>query len=142
MITYIRDDLPLYHRRKLEPESVKSICLDVMDGLEENPLHYMCVSYRSPRFCKVPDFISSLTSAAELIYKSRNELLLIGNFNMDIHTNDDEDITADKSLSDFCDRFCFTNQISEPTHVTENSKTLIDVVLTSHPELAIMTLFM
>ena len=52
---------------------------------------------------------------------------------MDIHTNDDEDITADKSLSDFCDRFCFTNQISEPTRVTENSKTLIDIVLTSHP---------
>ena len=145
LITYIRDDLPVYHRRNLEPESVESICLDVMDSKKTRFI--ICVCYRSPRFCKVPDFISSLTSAAELMYKSRNELLLLGNFNMDIYTNDDEDRTADKSLSDFCDRFCFTYSCHREF---QNANC---VVLASHPEryakaviciseFAIMTLFM
>lgn len=99
MITYIRDDLPVYHRRNLEPESVESICLDVMDSKKTRFI--ICASVTDHRRS------ISLTSAAELMYKSRNELLLLGNFNMDIYTNDDEDRTADKSLSDFCDRFCF-----------------------------------
>lgn len=33
-----------------------------------------------------------------------------------------------------CDRFCLFNQITEPTRVTEKSKSLIDVILASHPE--------
>lgn len=33
-----------------------------------------------------------------------------------------------------CDRFCLFNQITEPTRVTEKSKSLIDVILASHAE--------
>jgi len=38
------------------------------------------------------------------------------------------------SLKDFCDRFCLQNQINESTRVTENTMTLLDVLLSSHPE--------
>ena len=33
-----------------------------------------------------------------------------------------------------CSRFCIYNQIRDPTRVAEKTKTLIDVVLASHPE--------
>lgn len=39
-----------------------------------------------------------------------------------------------KSLKDFYDRFCLHNQINEPTRVTDKTKTLLDVILASHPE--------
>ena len=41
---------------------------------------------------------------------------------------------SNQELSDFCDQFCLTNVISEPTRVTKSSASLIDVILVSHPE--------
>ena len=37
-------------------------------------------------------------------------------------------------LVDFCNRFCLSNRINEPTRVTKTSKSLIDVLLTSLAE--------
>ena len=37
-------------------------------------------------------------------------------------------------LVDFCNRFCLSNRIDNPTRVTKTSKSLIDVLLTSHAE--------
>ena len=42
--------------------------------------------------------------------------------------------SPDRNVSDFCDRFCLSNQITEPTRVTDKTSTLIDVMLSSHPE--------
>lgn len=35
---------------------------------------------------------------------------------------------------DFCHRFCFVNKITEPTRVTDRTKSLLDVILVSHAE--------
>ena len=35
---------------------------------------------------------------------------------------------------DFCHRFCFVNKITEPTRVTDRTKTILDVILVSHAE--------
>ena len=58
LIAFIRDDLLVYRRRKLEPQAVESFCLDVRDSRKSRFI--VCACYRSPKFCKVPDFISSL----------------------------------------------------------------------------------
>ena len=68
------------------------------------------------------------------MYRSRRELLLLGDFNMDMTNDESVGRRADSNLTDFCDKFCLDNQIKEPTRVTENTKTLIDVMLASHPE--------
>ena len=64
MIAFIREDLRAIRRLKLEPEAVESICLDVMDSRKSRFI--VCACYRSPKFCKVSDFISALTSAEKL----------------------------------------------------------------------------
>ena len=76
-------DLSVYRRRKLEPKKVESICLDVKDT--NNTRFIVCACYRSPSKCKckVSHFISSLSSAIELMYRSRNEILLLRDFNME-----------------------------------------------------------
>ena len=78
--------------------------------------------------------MSSLTSATELMYKSRQEILLIGDFNMDMLVREHVEESQHNSLKDFCDRSCLQNQIKEPTRLTENTMSLIDVILSSHPE--------
>ena len=132
LIAFIREDLRAIHRLTLEPEAVESICLDVMDSRKYRFI--VCACYRLPKFCKVLDFISALTSATELMYRSRRELLLLGDFNMDMTNDESVGRRGDSNLTDFCDKFCLNNQIKEPTRVTENTKTLIDVMLASHPE--------
>ena len=132
LMAFVRDDLPVYRRRKLEPDSVESICLDVMDSRKCRFIVYAC--YRSEKVNKSSEFISSLTSAIELMYKCRQEIILIGDYNLDMLVDCDEGRKGNKELKDLCDRFCLFNQITEATRVTEKSKSLIDVILASHPE--------
>lgn len=84
--------------------------------------------------CKPTDFLLSLTSAIVLMYKCRQEVVLIGDFNLDMYINQDEGRKGNAAFQEFCDKFCLQNQISEPTRVTDKTKTLIDVILATHPE--------
>ena len=136
LIAFVREDLPVCRRCKLEPELVESICLDVMGSRKARFI--VCACYRSPKFCKIADFISSLTSAAELMYRSREEILLIGDFNIDMLVRGNREDTENNSLKDFCDRFCLHNQIKETTRLTQKTMTLLDVILASHPERYVM----
>ena len=111
---------------------MESICLGVMDAKKSRFIVSAC--YRSPKFCKVTDFVSLLSSATELMLKSRNELMQLGDFNNDMNTDANKGKAADPALLDFCDRFCLDNQITEPTRVTDNTKSHIDVILVSQSE--------
>ena len=101
LIAFIREDLRAIHCLKLEPEAVESICLDVMDSRKSQFI--VCACYRPPKFCKVLDFISALTSATELMYRSRRELLLLGDFNMDMTNDESVGKRANSNMTDFCD---------------------------------------
>ena len=132
LLAYIRNDLSAYRRLKLESSNIESICLDVKGS--NNSRFIVCGCYRSPTKCKESDFLASLSTAAENMYNTRRELLLLGDFNMDMYENRDEGRFPDTRLVDFCNRFCLSNRIDNPTRVTKTSKSLIDVLLTSHAE--------
>ena len=68
------------------------------------------------------------------MFKCRKEIILIGDYNLDMLVNEDEGRTENKALKDLCDRFCLFNQITKPTRVTGKSQSLIEVILPSHPE--------
>ena len=78
--------------------------------------------------------MASMSSAAELMYKTRKELLLIGDFKQDMYTNFVKNGLPNKNLVDFRHRFCFVNNITEPTRVTDRTNSLLDVILVSHAE--------
>ena len=131
-LVYFRADLSVYRGAKLEPREVGSIWLDVKDV--NNGRFLVCGCYRSPGKCNELEFMASMSSAAELMYKTRKELLLIGDFNQDMYTNFVENLLPNKNLVDLCHRFCFENKITELTRVTDRAKSLLDVILVSHPE--------
>ena len=57
LLVYIRADLSVYRRAKLEPRDVESICLDVKDV--NNNRFLVCGCYRSPSKCNKLEFMSS-----------------------------------------------------------------------------------
>ena len=119
LLAYIRNDLSAYRRLKLESSDIESICLDVKNS--NNSRFIVCACYRSPTKCKESDFLASLSTAAENMYNTRKELLLLGDSNMDMYENRDEGRFANIRLVDFCNRFCLSNRINEPTRVTKTS---------------------
>ena len=68
------------------------------------------------------------------MYGSRQDILLIGDFNIDMLVRGNSKDAKNNSLKDFLDRFCLHNQINEPTRVTDKTMALLDVILASHPE--------
>ena len=42
--------------------------------------------------------------------------------------------SPDNRLSEYCDRFQLTNIVTVPTRITDTSSTLLDVILTTHPQ--------
>ena len=45
-----------------------------------------------------------------------------------------DDCSPDTRLSEYCDRFQLTNTVTGPTRTTDTSSTLLDVILTTHPQ--------
>ena len=65
---------------------------------------------------------------------NEKEIMFIGDLNMNMLKSFDNPNGPNKDLTKFIEQFCLTNVIHEATRTTNYSKTLLDVVLTSHPE--------
>ena len=133
LLAYIHNSLTARRQLKLEPTGVESICLNVKGNT--NTWFFVCACYRSPSECKVTDFISACSTAAEKMLKIRNEIVFIGDFNIDIMDYVDGNVhNTNNPLADFCDRYCLSNTITEPKRFTNTSETLIDVILVNRTE--------
>ena len=73
---------------------------------------------------------------ADKMLKSESEIIFLGDFNIDmLQSNCNINLHCHTNpLTDFCDQFCLSNTIDEPTRVTKTSKSLIDVILVNRPE--------
>ena len=64
------------------------------------------------------------------MYNLRQEIVVIGDLNFDLFS-DHNDI---KKFKELCDQFQLANSIETPTRVTESTATLLDLILSSHPD--------
>ena len=128
IMAYVRSNITVVRRRKFEPANIESLSLDVKGN---NGVYFMiCACYRSPSKCKPAVFLTSLATTLELMYNSRREIVVIGGLNFDLFS-DHNDI---KKFKELCDQFQLTNSIETPTRVTESTATLLDLILSSHPD--------
>ena len=68
------------------------------------------------------------------MYNKRKEIMFIGDLNLNLQTGNANPAGPNKEVSEFCNRFCLTNCIQDPTRMTDSTQTLLDVILVSHPE--------
>jgi hypothetical protein len=132
ILVYIRSTITAVRRVNLEPEGIESICLDIKGC--GNSWFIVCACYRSPGKCKISDFIPSCVDAAERMYVKRKEIIFIGDFNMDMLIGQNNPQRPNQDLSNFIEQPCLTNLITNPTRVTKSTKSLLDVILVSHPD--------
>ena len=88
---------------------------------------FVCTAYRPPGTslsCFENDFSETLTSALSF----NKPIYILGDLNCNVlDTND----PGHRSLLDFSTCFNLTQLVDKPTRITEHSRTLIDVILTS-----------
>ena len=60
--------------------------------------------------------------------------MFLGDFNIDMLSETGPSVGSSYNLSNFRHQFCLTNTTSSPARVTASAKTLLDVILVSHPE--------
>ena len=130
IMVYIKHSVSAYRRRKLKPVDIEAVCIDVKG--RGNTWFSLLACYRSPNKNKPTEFLSTLYSTTENLYNHRNELLIIGDLNFNMLNNDS--CSPDNRLSEYCDRFQLTNIVTVPTRITDTSSTLLDVILTTHPQ--------
>ena len=130
IMVYIKHSVSAYRRRKLKPVDIEAVCIDVKG--RGNTWFSLLACYRSPNKNKPTEFLSTLYSTTQNLYNHRNELLIIGDLNFNMLNNDS--CSPDNRLSEYCDRFQLTNIVTVPTRITDTSSTLLDVILTTHPQ--------
>ena len=125
VVAYVHDDFmsSAHRRNKFEPSYLECLCLDLKDS--NNSRFIVLACYRSLSKCKISDFLKSLSLVTEETYKLRNKILVVGDFSLDRYQNEMKGRKPNKTLVDFCRKFSFVNLITEPTWVTEKSKTLM-----------------
>ena len=55
-----------------------------------------------------------------------NNIIITGDFNLDVFSRQ-----TSRKVSELCEQFSLYQTVSEPTHFTENSSSLIDIILTN-----------
>lgn len=86
MLVYIRNSVVARRQPKMEPENVESIFLNVKGFV--NKSFYICACYRSSNPCRVSDFISACSTAADKMFKSKSEIIFSSDVNIDMLQND------------------------------------------------------
>ena len=85
--------------------------------------------YRPPDSTTVFDALYSLFNK---VWVKRKNVILLGDFNSNMPSDNDQELSqAGKKLQRILSSFRYSNVIKHPTRVTENSKSLIDLIIVS-----------
>lgn len=96
-------------------------------GVKQNGLKLAIgTAYRPPWLC-VDTFIDAMTESVSS-FSAYDHIILMGDFNINLLNTDD---TNSKKLQDFIQSINLQQYVKEPTHFTDHSETLLDIVCSS-----------
>ena len=119
-----------YERKlQLEDPDNETICIEVK--LRRNLPCLIICAYRAPDKLIAP-FIDYLDDVTREVLRSGKQIVIVGDLNCDYLKNSFPQI---KALKEFLDVYKLTQLIHEPTRSAFTSESLIDLLITSAPEL-------
>ena len=124
VMIYVKDCLHYKRREDLEPRNIESIWLE----LTNNHKHILFgLFYRPPN--SNSNYFSDIEDSIALAVDSPgiSEIIITGDFNLNLLNSQ----TA-KKINSICSQFSFYQSITQPTHFTENSSSLIDILLVTN----------
>ena len=133
-LIYCKSYLPLIHRKDLCTRDLVAIWMQ-LKFQTANVL--FSVIYRSELEC--PNFLENAYEILEKAWLKTDHIFLMGDFRCDLLSNlsnprpDVQNKT--RKLLDLFEQFDMQNIVDEPTRLTPQTETLIDLIVTTRPEL-------
>ena len=125
---YIKENISYIRRKDLENENIENIVIEIIIKESKNVL--IATHYRPPNSSKhlSRNFNDIFNESLSLYCSESKEVMLLGDLNVDyLKKNDNRD------LKTIIHQNGFTQIIKEPTRITKDSKTLIDIIATNYP---------
>ena len=127
---YIRERIPYTRRKDLECDNLEIMWLEI--SFKNAKKFLIAVLYRPPDQCK--NFVETLSNKLETVQNENKETIITGDINCDYaNPESHRDVKSCLSMNGF------KQLIKKPTTITENTSTIIDVLLTNSPENVVRT---
>ena len=125
VILYVKETLRYKRRADLEIRGIECIWIELLNNHQRI---LFGLSYRPPN--SHADYLSSIEDSLGLaIDAGITDIVVTGDFNINM-TNPNSARKIDNS----CTQFSFHQTIDQPTHFTENSSSLIDILLVTNKD--------
>ena len=123
IIVYIKNDIPCKRRQDLELLNIECVWLEV--NIKNRKL-LVGTFYRPP--CSSSQILTDIENSIGLAVDTGiSDIVITGDFNINMLNPQSE-----KKILDICKEYNLKQLINEPTHFTESSSTLIDLILVSN----------
>nr|XP_022287616.1 uncharacterized protein LOC111100237 isoform X1 [Crassostrea virginica]XP_022287617.1 uncharacterized protein LOC111100237 isoform X1 [Crassostrea virginica]XP_022287618.1 uncharacterized protein LOC111100237 isoform X1 [Crassostrea virginica] len=122
VIIYLSSAVSAFRRKDLEPSSIECIWLEL-----DNPTckYFLCCLYRPPHTNST--FWNNLSWSSDGVSEKSDKIIIVGDLNVDFLN-----IQNTHVIRDILSNNVLVNLISEPTRITNTTRTLIDPILASH----------
>ena len=126
---YVKDGIPYTRRMDLERDDLELIWMEI--SFRNSKSFLVGVLYRPPDTSKhySKNFQKSLKDVLDIITNDNKESIILGDINCDYLKNNDH-----RTIKDIFVTHGYKQIINKATRITEQSETLIDVILTNSPE--------
>lgn len=125
---YYRNHLSITSREELVPEGVEAVCIEIS---KSKCKPFLVASLYRPPNAKIEIF-DKIQTLVEKIDNEDKDIILVGDLNCDLLSKDKTCHT--NRLLDIQELFQLKQLITEPTRVTVNTGTLLDLFMTNTPE--------
>ena len=130
VILYVKDTLHYTRRMDLEPNGIEFLWIELV--LKHKHILFG-LFYRPPSSNAA--YLSSIEDSVHLaIDTGIQEIIVTGDFNCNMLNTQ-----LSVKIRDLCEQFSLEQVINEPTHYTEHSSSLLDVILTSNKDHLILS---
>lgn len=125
LIIYIKEGLHYRRRKDLEPLHTECIWIEVSNSQK----HILFgLFYRPPNADSI--YYSSIEDSLNLAVDTEiQDIIVTGDFNFNIFNQQ-----TSRKIESLCNQFALYQSIDEPTHFTETSSSLLDIILVSNKD--------
>lgn len=125
LVIYVKEDLRCTLRDNLHVDGIETLWLEVKQAMQKSFL--LGYTYRPPSANQ--KWITDFESILEQVYSENKEIILLGDFNLNLLENN-----INRNWLQVTESVNLTQLVNMPTRVTANSSTLIDHAYCNKPE--------
>ena len=131
VIIYVKENIPCKRRLDLEIDGLECIWLEIK---LKNKTILLSLVYRPPN--SPAQTLTDIENSIDLAYDTTNirNIVITGDFNLNYF-----DASSKRKITSVFNQYNLTQLIQEPTHFTENSSSLLDLVFINNAQFVILS---